>query len=57
MNQRDTANILAAIQTLVQAGLTFESIKTLMEMPERTQSDVEAQLAATDAAIAAARND
>lgn len=47
----DAATILTALQTLTQAGLTAMQVKLLLEMPERTQADVEAQLNATDATI------
>lgn len=57
MSRTDPQVILAALQTLTQAGLTFQSIKTLLDMPERTVEDVNYQLDQTDRAIEAARND
>jgi hypothetical protein len=47
----DAATVLAALQTLTQAGLTAMQVTHLLNMPERTEADVQAQLDATDATI------
>jgi hypothetical protein len=41
----------AALDTLIGLGLTGLQVKALMEAPERTVAQVEAQLNATDATI------
>lgn len=51
------ANVLTALQTLTQAGLTYTDVQTLLDAPEHTREQVLAQLDATDAAIQQARGD
>jgi hypothetical protein len=46
---------LAALQTLVQLGITAEQVATLLNGPELTVAQVQAQLDATDAIIASGR--
>lgn len=53
----DATIILAALQTLTQAGLTAQQIAALLAMPERTEADVIAQLDATDATIERLKED
>lgn len=57
MSKVDPQIVLAALQTLVSAGLTYQNIKALLEGPELTVDQVRAQLDETDRAIEAARND
>jgi hypothetical protein len=51
MSQTDAQLAIDALQTLIALGLTGLQVKGLMDMPERTVADVEAQLNATDATI------
>lgn len=51
------AAVISALQTLTQSALTITQIVDLLNMPERTEADVQAQLDATDAAIQKARED
>lgn len=57
MNPNDTQVALAALQALINLGLTGVQVKSLMDLPKRTAADVEAQLNATDATIERLRDE
>lgn len=53
----DEQKALAAIQLLLDLGLSAARVKWLMSQPERTEEMVREQLDRTDAAIQQARED
>lgn len=51
MSKVDAQVVLAALQTLTQAGLTATQVVNLLNMPERSLADVQAQIDSTEATI------
>lgn len=51
----DAQKALAALQVLVELGLSAGRVKWLLSQPERTEAMIQEQLDKTDAAIEAAR--